>query len=84
MVLICSVAHPDEVMKSLASIRLLAAAVLFGALVCTSVPVVLYAQAGESATQTLLDKAHAFELRGRMDMATQTWQQVLLADPVKC
>ena len=34
-----------------------------------------------SATQTLLDKAHALEVRGRMDMAAQTWQQVLLADP---
>jgi tetratricopeptide (TPR) repeat protein len=35
----------------------------------------------ESATQSLLDKAHALEARGRMDMAAQTWQQVLLADP---
>lgn len=34
-----------------------------------------------SATQTLLDKAHSLEVRGRMDMAAQTWQQVLLADP---
>src|SRR5476651_1014584 len=44
------------------------------------------AQAGtqtatQSATQSLLDKAHALEVRGRMDMAAQTWQQVLLADP---
>ena len=44
----------------------------------------LYAQADQSsqaATQSLLDKAHALEVRGRMDMAAQTWQQVLLADP---
>jgi cellulose synthase operon protein C len=34
-----------------------------------------------SVTQSLLDKAHAFEGRGRMDMAVQTWQQVLLTDP---
>ena len=34
-----------------------------------------------SATQVLLDKAHSLEARGRMDMAAQTWQQVLLADP---
>lgn len=34
-----------------------------------------------SATQSLLDKAHTLEARGRMDMAAQTWQQVLLADP---
>ena len=80
--LIRSVVHPSESMKSVASIRPLAAAILFGALACTLVPVAAYAQAGESATQTLLDKAHAFEVRGRMDMATQTWQQVLLADPV--
>jgi tetratricopeptide (TPR) repeat protein len=42
----------------------------------------LRAQTGEPATQSLLDKAHALEVRGRMDMAAQTWQQVLLADPV--
>lgn len=44
----------------------------------------LRAQTGagvQSATQSLLDKAHALEVRGRMDMAAQTWQQVLLADP---
>ena len=34
-----------------------------------------------AATQALLDKAHSLEVRGRMDMAAQTWQQVLLADP---
>jgi tetratricopeptide (TPR) repeat protein len=38
-------------------------------------------QAAPAATQSLLDKAHALEVRGRMDMAAQTWQQVLLADP---
>ena len=45
----------------------------------------LYAQAPSAAsnvaTQALLDKARALESRGRMDMAAQTWQQVLLADP---
>jgi tetratricopeptide (TPR) repeat protein len=41
----------------------------------------LRAQTAESPTQSLLDKAHALEVRGRMDMAAQTWQQVLLADP---
>jgi tetratricopeptide (TPR) repeat protein len=35
----------------------------------------------QSATQTLLEKAHTLEARGRMDMASQTWQQVLLVDP---
>lgn len=38
-------------------------------------------QVGQSATQVLLDKAHTLEVKGRMDMATQTWQQVLLSDP---
>lgn len=33
-----------------------------------------------SSTQALLDKAHSLEVRGRMDLAAQTWQQVLLVD----
>jgi tetratricopeptide (TPR) repeat protein len=33
------------------------------------------------ATQLLLQKARAFEQRGRMDLAAKTWQQILLADP---
>ncbi|HEY9139166.1 MAG TPA: cellulose synthase subunit BcsC-related outer membrane protein [Terriglobus sp.] len=37
--------------------------------------------ASNAATQALLEKAHSLEARGRMDMAAQTWQQVLLADP---
>ncbi len=77
------IAHPgSEHMKTVASIRPLATAILFGALACALVPVASHAQTAQSTTQTLLDKAHAFEVRGRMDMATQTWQQVLLADPV--
>ena len=39
------------------------------------------AQNNSAAATQLLEKAHAMELRGRMDMAAQTWQQVLLADP---
>lgn len=38
-------------------------------------------QTPPSATQTLLDKAYGFEARGRIDLAAQTWQQVLQADP---
>ncbi len=55
--------------------------ILFGA--ATLVPVAFTAngQAPQAATQSLLEKAHALEVRGRMDMASQTWQQVLLADP---
>ena len=33
------------------------------------------------ATQALLDMAYGFEARGRMDLAEQTWQHVLQADP---
>lgn len=67
-----------EAMKNQLSTRALSAALLFGAIALAPS---LHAQATESATQSLLDKAHALELRGRMDMAAQTWQQVLLADP---
>jgi tetratricopeptide (TPR) repeat protein len=35
----------------------------------------------QAAMKSLLDKAHAFEARGRMDMAVQTWQQILLTTP---
>ncbi len=59
---------------------------LFAALVSSSIAYVSLslpaaAQIGQSATQVLLDKAHTLEAKGRMDMAAQTWQQVLLSDP---
>jgi cellulose synthase operon protein C len=38
-------------------------------------------QAGRSATQSLLDKARDLEARGRLDLAVQVWQQILLAEP---
>jgi tetratricopeptide (TPR) repeat protein len=69
-------------MKNVWSIRPLASAILMSALLLVPVSEPLFAQAGaQSATQSLLDKAHALEVRGRMDMAAQTWQQVLLSDP---
>jgi tetratricopeptide (TPR) repeat protein len=37
--------------------------------------------ASQSTTKSLLDKARALEARGRRDLAVQTWQQVLLAEP---
>lgn len=53
----------------------LAAALVFS-------PTVFHAQtAGSAATRALLDRAHAAEVRNRMDLAAQSWQQVLLADP---
>jgi len=53
------------------------------ACVITLAPIAVQAQAANQAatTQLLLDKAHSFEVRGRMDLAAQTWQQILLADP---
>ena len=48
---------------------------------CVMVPTAAHGQSDTAATQALLEKAHALETRGRMDMAAQTWQQVLLADP---
>ena len=57
-----------------------AACLLLGALVCTGIGASAAAQGGVDAAQ-LLNKAHALEVRGRMDMARDTWKQVLLIDP---
>ena len=61
-------------------------AAMVGLLLCAIPPAGAVAQSpaasqANTATQALLDKAHTLEIRGRMDMAVQTWQQVLLADP---
>ncbi|WP_162538091.1 cellulose synthase subunit BcsC-related outer membrane protein [Granulicella sp. WH15] len=62
--------------------RLWAPALMLGLAGFSPACVALRAQvAGQSATRGLLDKADTLEQRGRMDMASQTWQQVLLADP---
>ncbi|CAN5422493.1 hypothetical protein BH10ACI4_BH10ACI4_05520 [soil metagenome] len=73
-------------MKNVWSTRPVTSAVLMSALTfgsfASAVPAFGQTSAGtQAATQSLLDKAHALEVRGRMDMAAQTWQQVLLADP---
>ena len=65
-------------MKSNLPVRPVAFALLGGLLACASISVPAYAQTSQGATQALLEKAHALEVRGRMDMAAQTWQQVLL------
>jgi tetratricopeptide (TPR) repeat protein len=44
---------------------------------CTSA----HGQAPQSTVQALLDGAHQLEVRGRVDLAAQKWQQVLLTDP---
>ncbi len=64
-----------------ASRRRFHAVLLGGTLLCLPGGVEIYAQGAQTATQALLEKAHTLEVRGRMDMAAQTWQQVLLADP---
>jgi len=80
-------------MKNTSAIRIRALAILLGAVPFASLASPLAAQTAAPAssaavpqapppqTQSLLDKAHALEVRGRMDMAAQTWKQVLLADP---
>lgn len=35
----------------------------------------------QPASKSLLDKARAFKAQGRMDLAVQTWQQILLTAP---
>lgn len=67
-------------MKKISSIRALAT-VLLGALVFSLCPATIRSQTPESPTQSLLDRAQTFETRGRVDMAAQIWQQVLLVDP---
>ncbi|MGA1982855.1 MAG: cellulose synthase subunit BcsC-related outer membrane protein [Acidobacteriaceae bacterium] len=69
-------------------IRLWAPAIVLGGVVLAATPIRLEAQASSppaqaspSVIRSLLDKAHALELRGRLDLAEQTWQQVLLTDP---
>ncbi len=56
------------------------ACLLLGALVCTGIGASAAAQGGVDTAQ-LLNKAHALEVRGRMDMAKDAWKQVLLIDP---
>jgi len=68
-------------MKNRLQIRSLVTALLLGVLFLAPGEEWLRGQSSDVATQSLLDKARALEARGRMDMAAQTWQQVLLADP---
>ncbi|WP_263417431.1 cellulose synthase subunit BcsC-related outer membrane protein [Terriglobus albidus] len=67
-------------MKNLPPMRMLTASLaLYAGMMGT--PAMSWAQGNASTTAALLDKAHSLEVKGRMDMAAQTWQQVLLADP---
>jgi tetratricopeptide (TPR) repeat protein len=69
-------------------IRLWAPAILLAGIAVASSSVRLDAQSspsalktGQSATKSLLDKARDLENHGRLDLAVQAWQQVLLAEP---
>ena len=72
-------------MKSLPASRSVFAVVLGSSLAISSATPPVSAQpqnpANSGAAQTLLENAHLLESRGRLDMAAQTWQQVLLSDP---
>ena len=68
-------------MKNVWSFRPLSTALLLGTLVFAANESILRAQTTESATQSLLDRAQTLEARGRIDLAAQDWQQVLLVDP---
>ena len=73
-------------MKRRPASRSVLSALLGGTLACGALSHRATAQtasqaAGAAATQALLEKAHTLETRGRLDMASQTWQQVLLSDP---
>jgi len=69
-------------MKSRPASRPVLVALLGGTLACSPLSTAAGAQAaGAAATQALLEKAHTLETRGRLDIASQTWQQVLLSDP---
>jgi tetratricopeptide (TPR) repeat protein len=68
-------------MKRGSPIRIRAVGLLLCALALPICARVAVGQADQTATAQLLGKAHALEVRGRMDMAKQTWQQVLLMDP---
>ncbi len=57
-------------------LRNTAAILTFAMLMCA-----LPARAQSSAETTLLEKAHSQELSGHIDLAAQTWQQILLSDP---
>ena len=61
--------------------RLLAVCLALCALAWVCVQPMAAQQVDAATTAQLLGKAHALEVRGRMDMAKQTWQQVLLVDP---
>jgi tetratricopeptide (TPR) repeat protein len=69
-------------MKNPSAFRFWAPAILLGAAAISSAACIsANGQAPQSQVQGLLDVAHQLEVRGKVDLAAQKWQQVLLADP---
>ncbi len=79
--------HPPELRPANRHRTGLFAAAVFTLALPFSSPLlpVIHAQtaqtSGRPALEALIEKARALEARGRTDIASQTWQQVLLADP---
>ncbi len=68
-------------MKNLSSIRPCAAVLLLVAVGFVPCAQTLRAEVADATTKSLLDKARDLEVHGHLDVAAQTWQQVLLTDP---
>ncbi len=72
----------NESMKNPTAFRLWAPAIILGAAAIFPIACVSASgQAPQAQVQALLDGAHQLEVRGRVDLAAQKWQQVLLTDP---
>jgi tetratricopeptide (TPR) repeat protein len=69
-------------MKNPSAFRLWVPVILLGAAaISPDVCISARGQAPQSTVQAVLDDAHQLEVRGRIDLAAQKWQQVLLTDP---
>jgi tetratricopeptide (TPR) repeat protein len=69
-------------MKNPSAFRVWAPVILVGLAVLSPVACIsANGQAPQAQVQGLLDDAHQLEVRGRVDLAAQKWQQVLLTDP---
>ena len=71
----------NEAMKTTWPIRVPAFGLLWCALAVPYAARAAVAEVDQTATVQLLGRAHTLEVRGRMDMAKQLWQQVLYVDP---
>jgi tetratricopeptide (TPR) repeat protein len=57
-------------------------AAIFTATFCLALALAAHpAQGADSATMLLVRQAHSLEVKGRLDLASQNWRRVLLAEP---